>query len=350
MSKCLCAYFSIFVLFCVCMSLRWLRQVAIQVIDPWARLAAALWALTGDGHPPKPLFICFVSSSSSSWRSLKGYLDVLGLLRGDAVHPFDTEAGVVNLGAAEILWASLYVNYTNIIKSLNKSNLLFTNKSTPTGLPKEDCEGCLKGTNWSFFVWCCPLSYSGLDYVSEIYLTCFWGHLQGMLKMLSCFLRCSYCNQLQYENSRLPTCHQRHQRIKSDGWRLNEEGHFRNCYFSSWSRYLSQPLYKFFTWKEKAVVCKNTFLKGMVMLWPALMLYGPWAFGGRQTPCKGKMYSPPFAEDSLSWPVTSPSWWGSKQTSTLASDPAWKPERALTLLPTRKSGWSVWRWDNKDGK
>lgn len=98
-----------------------------------------------------------------------------------------------------------------------------------------------------------------------------------------------------------------------------------------------------FTWKEKAVVSRNTFLKGIVMLRPALIQNGPWALGGRQIPCKGKMYSPPIPEDRLSWPLTSPSWWGSKQTSTLTSDPAWEPGEALTLLSTVKSGQSVCR-------
>ena len=98
-----------------------------------------------------------------------------------------------------------------------------------------------------------------------------------------------------------------------------------------------------FTWKENAVVCRNTFLKGTVMLRPAMMLNGPWALGGRQIPRKGKMYSPPIPEDRLSWPLTSPSWWGSKQTSTLASDPTWKPGEAATLLSTMKSGQSVCR-------
>lgn len=99
----------------------------------------------------------------------------------------------------------------------------------------------------------------------------------------------------------------------------------------------------FFTWNEKVVVCRNTFLKGIVMLRPALMLNGPWALGGRQTPCKGKMYSPPLPEDKLSCPFTSPSWWGPKQTSTQPSDPAWEPGEALTLLSTVKSGQSVCR-------
>lgn len=80
-----------------------------------------------------------------------------------------------------------------------------------------------------------------------------------------------------------------------------------------------------------------------MMLRPALMLNGPWALGGRQIPINGNMYSPPMPEDRLSWPLTSPSWWGSKQTSTLVSDPAWKPGEAKTLLSTVKSRQSVCR-------
>lgn len=97
------------------------------------------------------------------------------------------------------------------------------------------------------------------------------------------------------------------------------------------------------TWKDKEAVCRKTFLKGIVMLRPALMLNGPWALGGRQVPCKGKVYSPPAPEDRLSWPVTSPISWGSKQTSMLVSDPAWAPEVALTRLSPVKSGHSICR-------
>lgn len=93
------------------------------------------------------------------------------------------------------------------------------------------------------------------------------------------------------------------------------------------------------------VVCRNTFLKGMVMLRPDLMLNGPWGLGGRQTPCRGNMYSPPVSEDKVRWPFIAPCWWGSKQTSTLTSDPNWKPGETARLLSTTNSGQSVFRGD-----
>jgi hypothetical protein len=60
------------------------------------------------------------------------------------------------------------------------------------------------------------------------------------------------------------------------------------------------------TWKEKAVVWTNTFLKGMDTLDPARMVKGPWALGGVQHPKRGNMYSPPNPEERVSMPWTSP--------------------------------------------
>lgn len=97
----------------------------------------------------------------------------------------------------------------------------------------------------------------------------------------------------------------------------------------------------FSTMKEKFAACKKTFLKGMTMLYPALIRKGPWGLGGRAIPKSGMIYSPPMSDDRLRMPLVSPRWLGSKKTSTLTSVPPWAPGAALMTLSVWKSGQSV---------
>lgn len=112
-----------------------------------------------------------------------------------------------------------------------------------------------------------------------------------------------------------------------------------------WGEIVSAPLTVkagLSTWKEKVVVCWKTFLKEIGTLEPKLMVRGPWGLGRVQVPNRGKTYSPPKSEEMVSWLWMSPTWQGSKWTSTLISVPAWFPAAALMFFSTVKFGLSVW--------
>lgn len=96
------------------------------------------------------------------------------------------------------------------------------------------------------------------------------------------------------------------------------------------------------------VVCRKTFLKGILKLRLGLMVNGPCACGGMQVPRKIKVYWPPISEDRVSKPLTSPSWCGSKQTETAASDGCLYPGEAVTVLSTVKSEESVCKKRNSN--
>lgn len=91
------------------------------------------------------------------------------------------------------------------------------------------------------------------------------------------------------------------------------------------------------TKKEKLAVCRKMFLKGMTMLYPALITKGPWGLGGRAIPKRGMVYSPPRIDVRVRVPLVSPRWLGSKKTSTPTSVPPWAPGGALMTFSVWKS-------------
>lgn len=83
-------------------TLRRLRTVALQVIDPWARCFVAFRTLAGDGQLSKP------------WPCRGGVQrdqDVVGLFGEDGVHSFDSKTGVVNLRRKDMNQSE--TNYTS---------------------------------------------------------------------------------------------------------------------------------------------------------------------------------------------------------------------------------------------
>ena len=101
-----------------------------------------------------------------------------------------------------------------------------------------------------------------------------------------------------------------------------------------------------FTWKTKVVVDEKTLRKMMGVVPPALMIKGPWGLGGWHVPNKGKVYSPPTGEVTVSIARCSPSLEGSKVTSRATSVPPVEPGAAATVLSTWKSWESTW-WHTK---
>ena len=90
------------------------------------------------------------------------------------------------------------------------------------------------------------------------------------------------------------------------------------------------------------VVDVKTLRKVMGVVPPALMMKGPWGLGGWHAPNKGKVYSPPTGEATVSMARCSPNLEGSKVTSRATSVPPVEPGAAATVLSTWKSGESTW--------
>lgn len=69
--------------------------------------------------------------------------------------------------------------------------------------------------------------------------------------------------------------------------------------------------------------------------------YGPWGLGGMQVPNRGKVYSPPTADETTREARDSPRWEGSKVISKLTSVPPLEPGAAVMDLSQWKSLESV---------
>lgn len=103
-----------------------------------------------------------------------------------------------------------------------------------------------------------------------------------------------------------------------------------------------------FTAYWNAVAFGKTFLKEMEVEPPAGMRKGPWASGGSARPMSGMRYCPPNAELSCSVALASPSWQGSKVTSTLRSEPPAPAGAALMDFAVWKSAQSVCAGETRD--